>query len=148
MAAFGAITYIIRQFLIVVWTITEDITHRQSTATVVKISENAVLWPKKGITCPLCSLSSRNVWGTWRLQKYSKREVWCTHYMWRTRFEWRTRRVDRTSLHYQPTPLVPRPRFGLRANPSSGYLEGGTLVWTLPKRTSPQPTRGDVQFKI
>ena len=52
MAAFGAITYIIRQFLIVVWTITEDITHRQSTATVVKISENAVLGPKKRHNMP------------------------------------------------------------------------------------------------
>ena len=24
----------------------------------------------------------------------------------------------------------------------------GTLVWTLPKRTSPQPTRGDVELKV
>ena len=24
----------------------------------------------------------------------------------------------------------------------------GTLVWTLPKRTSPQPTRGDVGLKV
>ena len=24
----------------------------------------------------------------------------------------------------------------------------GTLVWTLPKRTSPQPTRGDVELRF
>ena len=76
------------------------------------------------------------------------RGVWCTQLFWRTRFEWRTHRVDRKSLHYQPTPLVPRPRFG--QGPTQVPIIGreGTLVWTLPKRTSPQPTRGDVELKI
>ena len=84
----------------------------------------------------------------------SKQGLWCTqllwrtHYKWRTRFEWRTHRVDRKSLHYQPTPLVPRPRFG--QGPTQVPIIGreGTLVWTLPKRTSPQPTRGDVELKV
>ena len=109
--------------------------------------DNTVLWKNCAKIQQLSRVS------TFRLQINAPNGTftqlfWRTHYKWRTRFEWRTHRVDRTSLHYQPTPLVPRPRFGLRANPSSGYLEGGTLVWTLPKRTSPQPTRGDVQLKI
>ena len=125
-------------------------------------SDNTVLWKNcaKNSTFVACfHILSANKSTKWHLlpaRKYdrSMQGPWCTqlfwrtHYKWRTRFEWRTHRVDRTSLHYQPTPLVPRPRFGLRANPSSGYWEGGTLVWTLPKRTSPQPTRGDVQLKI
>ena len=89
--------------------------------------------PQNAYLCPLAF---------WNLTNFTKWLIFVAG-----GFEWRTHRVVRTCLH-SPTPLVPRPRFGLRANPSSGYWEGGTLVWTLPKRTSPQPTRDDVQFKI
>ena len=104
-------------------------------------------------------VSSANECTKWHLlpaRKYdrSTQGLWCTqlfwrtHYKWRTRFEWRTHRVDCKSLHYQPTPLVPRPRFG--QGPTQVPIIGreGTLVWTLPKRTSPQPTRGDVELKV
>ena len=108
----------------------------------------AFLWPQKSVKCtkrhpPPDRMYGRSTQGLWCMQLF-----WSTHYEWRTRFEWRTHRVDRTSLHYQPTPLVPRPRFG--QGPTQVPIIGreGTLVWTLPKRTSPQPTRGDVGLKV
>ena len=51
------------------------------------------------------------------------------------------------SLH-SPTPLVPRPVLA-KGQPQVLIIEKrGTLVWTLPKHTSPQPTRDDVELKV
>jgi len=93
--------------------------------------DKTFLWKNcaKNSTFDACfHISSANKCTKWHLlpaRKYgrSMQGLWCTqlfwgtHYKWRTRFEWRTHRVDRTSLHYQHTLLIPRPHFGPRANP-------------------------------
>ena len=106
--------------------------------------DNTFLWQNcaKNSTFNVCfHVSSANECTKWHLlpaRKYdrSTQGLWCTqlfwrtHYKWCTRFEWRTHRVDRTSLHYQPTPLVPRPRFG-QGQPKFRLL-GGRELWSGP----------------